>query len=49
MPAPIWEKAKNHPCYSEEAHHHYARMQAVAEPEVFGDEWVDAPLPAYPA
>lgn len=21
----IWEKVKNHPCYSEEAHHHYAR------------------------
>src|SRR5258708_3047344 len=21
-----WEKVKNHPCYSEEAHHHYARM-----------------------
>ena len=22
----IWEKVKNHPCYSEEAHHHYAQM-----------------------
>ena len=23
MPPEIWEKVKNHPCYSEEAHHHY--------------------------
>ena len=23
----VWNKIKNHPCYSEEAHHHYARMQ----------------------
>ena len=26
MSPEIWEKVKNHPCYSEEAHHHYARM-----------------------
>src|ERR1035438_1711436 len=26
LPTDIWEKVKNHPCYSEEAHHHYARI-----------------------
>ncbi|HNV54298.1 MAG TPA: hypothetical protein PKO17_03940, partial [Pseudomonadales bacterium] len=26
MAPEVWEKVKNHPCYSEEAHHHYARM-----------------------
>src|SRR5579875_603117 len=29
LPAEIWEKVKNHPCYSEEAHHHYARQHAT--------------------
>ena len=32
MPAEIWNKVKNHPCYSEEAHHHYARMHVAVAP-----------------
>jgi len=32
MPEHIWEKVKNHPCYSEEAHHHYARMHVAVAP-----------------
>jgi nitrogen fixation protein NifB len=32
MPAEIWDKVKNHPCYSEEAHHHYARMHVAVAP-----------------
>jgi nitrogen fixation protein NifB len=32
MPSEIWEKVKNHPCYSEEAHHHYARMHVAVAP-----------------
>lgn len=32
MPAEIWEKVKHHPCYSEEAHHHYARMHVAVAP-----------------
>ncbi len=28
----IWEKVKNHPCYSEDAHHHYARMHVAVAP-----------------
>jgi nitrogen fixation protein NifB len=32
MPAEIWEKVKNHPCYSEEAHHYYARMHVAVAP-----------------
>ncbi len=32
MPPEIWEKVKNHPCYSEEAHHHYARMHVAVAP-----------------
>ena len=28
----IWQKVKNHPCYSEEAHHHYARMHVAVAP-----------------
>lgn len=31
--------------WAEDIEHHYARMQAYAEPEVFGDEWVPEPLP----
>lgn len=32
LPIEIWEKVKNHPCYSEEAHHHYARMHVAVAP-----------------
>ena len=32
MAPEIWEKVKNHPCYSEEAHHHYARMHVTVAP-----------------
>ncbi|MGL3210796.1 nitrogenase cofactor biosynthesis protein NifB [Bradyrhizobium sp. BR 1433] len=32
LPQTIWEKVKNHPCYSEEAHHHYARMHVAVAP-----------------
>jgi nitrogen fixation protein NifB len=32
MPAHIWDKVKDHPCYSEEAHHHYARMHVAVAP-----------------
>jgi len=32
MAPEIWEKVKNHPCYSEEAHHHYARMHVAVAP-----------------
>jgi nitrogen fixation protein NifB len=32
MPPDIWEKVKNHPCYSEQAHHHYARMHVAVAP-----------------
>ncbi len=28
----IWDKIKNHPCYSEEAHHHFARMHVAVAP-----------------
>ena len=28
----VWNKIKNHPCYSEEAHHHYARMHVAVAP-----------------
>ena len=28
----IWEKVENHPCYSEQAHHHYARMHVAVAP-----------------
>jgi cation diffusion facilitator CzcD-associated flavoprotein CzcO len=31
--------------WSEDIQHHFERMQAFAEPEVFGDEWVASPLP----
>ena len=31
--------------YAEDIDHHYARMEAYAEPEIFGDEWVAEPLP----
>lgn len=32
LPPQIWEKVKKHPCYSEEAHHHYARMHVAVAP-----------------
>ena len=32
MAPEIWERVKNHPCYSEEAHHHYARMHVAVAP-----------------
>ncbi|EKV31295.1 Nitrogenase FeMo-cofactor synthesis FeS core scaffold and assembly protein NifB [Caenispirillum salinarum AK4] len=32
MPAEIWEKIKDHPCYSEEAHHYFARMHVAVAP-----------------
>ena len=34
--------------YAEDFEHHYERMCAYAEPEVFGDEWVVSPLPEEP-
>jgi hypothetical protein len=30
--------------YAEDIAQHYARMEAYAEPEIFGDEWVAKPL-----
>ena len=32
MAPEVWAKVKNHPCYSEEAHHHYARMHVAVAP-----------------
>jgi nitrogen fixation protein NifB len=32
LPEHIREKVKNHPCYSEEAHHYYARMHVAVAP-----------------
>lgn len=32
LPVEIWERVKNHPCYSEDAHHHYARMHVAVAP-----------------
>lgn len=32
LPAEIWERVKKHPCYSDEAHHHYARMHVAVAP-----------------
>lgn len=32
MPAHVWEKIKDHPCYSEEAHHYFARMHVAVAP-----------------
>ena len=32
LPPEIWEKVKNHPCYSEQAHPHYARMHVAVAP-----------------
>jgi cation diffusion facilitator CzcD-associated flavoprotein CzcO len=35
--------------WAEDIEHHFDRMQAFAEPEVFGDEWVASPLPSAPS
>lgn len=32
LPAEALERARNHPCYSEEAHHHFARMHVAVAP-----------------
>nr|WP_142847786.1 nitrogenase cofactor biosynthesis protein NifB [Telmatospirillum sp. J64-1] len=32
MPPEVWEKVKDHPCYSEEAHHYFARMHVAVAP-----------------
>ncbi|WP_164940914.1 nitrogenase cofactor biosynthesis protein NifB [Bradyrhizobium zhanjiangense] len=32
LPTEVWKKVKNHPCYSEDAHHHYARMHVAVAP-----------------
>jgi nitrogen fixation protein NifB len=32
LPAGVWDKIKNHPCYSEEAHHYFARMHVAVAP-----------------
>lgn len=32
MPAHVWDKIKDHPCYSEEAHHFFARMHVAVAP-----------------
>lgn len=32
LPPAIWDKVKTHPCYSVEAHHHYARMHVAVAP-----------------
>ena len=32
LPAAVWQKVKDHPCYSEEAHHYFARMHVAVAP-----------------
>ncbi|MBI5165798.1 MAG: nitrogenase cofactor biosynthesis protein NifB [Magnetospirillum sp.] len=32
MPAELWNRIKDHPCYSEEAHHYFARMHVAVAP-----------------
>lgn len=32
LPPEVWEKIKDHPCYSEEAHHYFARMHVAVAP-----------------
>ena len=32
LPDHIWARIKDHPCYSEEAHHHFARMHVAVAP-----------------
>jgi len=32
VPAALWERIKDHPCFSEEAHHYFARMHVAVAP-----------------
>ena len=32
LPPQIWDKVKDHPCYSEQAHHYFARMHVAVAP-----------------
>ena len=32
IPAEVWDKIKDHPCYSVEAHHFFARMHVAVAP-----------------
>ncbi|RAI35560.1 nitrogenase cofactor biosynthesis protein NifB [Rhodoplanes serenus] len=32
LPAAVWDRIKDHPCYSEEAHHWFARMHVAVAP-----------------
>lgn len=32
LPPSVWDKVKDHPCYSEKAHHFYARMHVAVAP-----------------
>lgn len=32
LPPAVWEKVKDHPCYSVEAHHYFARMHVAVAP-----------------
>jgi nitrogen fixation protein NifB len=32
LPAEVAERVRNHPCYSQEAHHHFARMHVAVAP-----------------
>jgi nitrogen fixation protein NifB len=32
MPAAVWDRIKDHPCYSEDAHHYFARMHVAVAP-----------------
>ncbi|NVO16702.1 MAG: nitrogenase cofactor biosynthesis protein NifB [Rhodoplanes sp.] len=32
MPTELWNRIKDHPCYSEEAHHYFARMHVAVAP-----------------
>ncbi|MEI6559829.1 MAG: nitrogenase cofactor biosynthesis protein NifB [Rhodospirillaceae bacterium] len=32
LPPGVWDKVKDHPCYSEQAHHYFARMHVAVAP-----------------
>jgi len=32
LPPEVWDRIKDHPCYSEEAHHYFARMHVAVAP-----------------
>ena len=32
LPPAVWDKVKDHPCYSEQAHHYFARMHVAVAP-----------------